>query len=53
MPPIGSRFVQLVFETLHSPASLTYEKRSGNYQGQNGDTSTNQAGGCPGRRRSS
>ncbi|HOK28602.1 MAG TPA: dCTP deaminase [Methanomassiliicoccaceae archaeon] len=38
MLPIGSRFVQLVFETLHSPASLTYEKRSGNYQGQNGVT---------------
>lgn len=36
--PIGSRFVQIVFETLHSPASLTYEKRSGNYQGQNGVT---------------
>jgi dCTP deaminase len=36
--PIGARFVQLVFETLHSPASLTYEKRSGNYQGQNGIT---------------
>lgn len=36
--PIGSRFVQIVFETLHSPASLTYEKRSGNYQGQNGIT---------------
>ena len=36
--PIGARFVQLVFETLHSPASLTYEKRSGNYQGQDGIT---------------
>ncbi len=36
--PIGSRFVQMIFETLHSPAHLTYEKRSGNYQGQNGIT---------------
>ena len=34
----GARFVQMVFETLHSPASLTYEKRSGHYQGQNGIT---------------
>jgi dCTP deaminase len=38
--PIGNRFVQIVFETLHSPASLTYEKRSGNYQGQSGITLT-------------
>lgn len=36
--PIGARFVQIVFETLHSPAALTYERRSGNYQGQNGIT---------------
>lgn len=36
--PIGARFVQIVFETLHSPASLTYEKRSGHYQGQRGIT---------------
>ena len=36
--PIGSRFVQIVFETMHSPARLTYERRSGNYQGQNGVT---------------
>lgn len=36
--PIGSRFVQIVFETLMSPARLTYEKRSGNYQGQRGVT---------------
>ncbi len=36
--PVGSRFVQIVFETLISPASLTYEKRSGNYQGQSGVT---------------
>lgn len=35
---IEDRFVQIVFETLLSPASLTYEKRSGNYQGQNGIT---------------
>jgi dCTP deaminase len=34
----GSRFCQIVFETLHSPASLTYEKRSGHYQGQKGIT---------------
>jgi dCTP deaminase len=36
--PVGGRFVQLVFETLHSPATLTYEKRSGHYQGQKGIT---------------
>lgn len=36
--PIGGRFVQIVFETLSSPARLTYEKRSGNYQGQKGVT---------------
>ena len=36
--PIGGRFVQIIFETMHSPAILTYEKRSGNYQGQNGIT---------------
>ncbi|MBI0583430.1 MAG: dCTP deaminase [Methanomassiliicoccus sp.] len=36
--PVGSRFVQIVFETLSSPALLTYGKRSGNYQGQNGVT---------------
>jgi dCTP deaminase len=36
--PIGSRFVQMVFETLHSPCQMTYEKRSGNYQGQKGIT---------------
>ncbi len=35
---IGSRFVQIVFETMHSPASLTYEQRSGHYQGQRGIT---------------
>jgi len=36
--PVGARFVQLVLETLHSPASLTYERRSGNYQNENGIT---------------
>ncbi len=36
--PMGSRFVQMVLETLHSPATLTYEKRSGHYQGQKGIT---------------
>jgi dCTP deaminase len=36
--PVGSRFVQMVFETLHSPCDMTYEKRSGNYQGQRGIT---------------
>jgi dCTP deaminase len=35
---IGDRFVQMIFETLSSPAKLTYGKRSGNYQGQNGVT---------------
>lgn len=35
---VGDRFVQIVFETLTSPAQLTYGKRSGNYQGQNGVT---------------
>ena len=35
---ISDRFVQIVFETLHSPALISYEKRSGNYQGQNGIT---------------
>lgn len=36
--PIGARFVQIVFERMSSPASLTYEKRSGHYQGQSGIT---------------
>jgi dCTP deaminase len=36
--PIGSRFVQMVFETLHSPCAMTYDRRSGNYQGQKGIT---------------
>ncbi|MDW5563066.1 MAG: dCTP deaminase [Methanomassiliicoccus sp.] len=35
---VGARFVQIVFEALTSPAQLTYGKRSGNYQGQNGVT---------------
>ncbi len=34
--PIGARFVQIVFETMHAPPLLTYEKRSGHYQGQSG-----------------
>ncbi|TLZ44981.1 MAG: dCTP deaminase [Methanobacteriota archaeon] len=36
--PIGERFAQVVFLTLDSPASETYEKRSGRYQGQKGVT---------------
>ncbi|MFA5312425.1 MAG: dCTP deaminase [Methanomassiliicoccales archaeon] len=36
--PIGSRFVQIVFENMHSKVSMTYEKRSGNYQNQSGIT---------------
>jgi dCTP deaminase len=36
--PIGERFAQIVFSTLESPASETYEKRSGTYQGQKGVT---------------
>lgn len=36
--PIGERFAQLVFLTLESSASATYEKRSGTYQGQRGVT---------------
>jgi len=36
--PIGARFVQMVFESMHSPVEMTYEKRSGNYQGQKGIT---------------
>ncbi|WP_400208036.1 dCTP deaminase [Candidatus Methanomassiliicoccus intestinalis] len=35
---IADRFVQIIFETLHAPASLSYGKRSGNYQGQEGIT---------------
>ncbi|QLH74415.1 MAG: dCTP deaminase [Methanomassiliicoccales archaeon] len=36
--PIGSRFVQIVFETMRSKVAMTYEKRSGNYQDQKGIT---------------
>jgi len=36
--PIGERFAQLVFLPLESPASDTYERRSGTYQGQRGVT---------------
>src|SRR5438876_9214165 len=36
--PIGDRFAQIVFLTLESPSSETYEKRSGTYQGQRGVT---------------
>lgn len=36
--PIGERFVQIVFERMSSAPRLTYEKRSGNYQGQRGIT---------------
>ena len=32
---IGDPFAQIVFEALTSDAILTYEKRSGHYQGQN------------------
>src|SRR2546422_4413051 len=32
--PIGERFAQIVFLSLESPSSETYEKRSGPYQGQ-------------------
>lgn len=36
--PIGERFAQIVFVTLDSGASETYERRSGTYQGQRGVT---------------
>lgn len=36
--PMEMRFVQIVFESLCSPAHLSYGNRSGNYQGQNGVT---------------
>jgi dCTP deaminase len=36
--PIGERFVQIVFEGLSTPSDLSYEKRSGHYQGQSGIT---------------
>ncbi len=35
---IGDRFAQIVFLTLESPASETYDRRSGTYQGQKGVT---------------
>jgi len=35
---IGERYAQVVFLSLESPASATYEARSGNYQGQRGVT---------------
>jgi len=38
--PIGERFCQMVFETLHSSADKSYGERSGNYQGQTGVTLT-------------
>ncbi len=36
--PVGERFAQLVFLTLETGASATYETRSGTYQGQRGVT---------------
>ena len=36
--PNGERFAQVVFLTLDSPASETYDRRSGTYQGQKGVT---------------
>src|SRR5207245_5264893 len=36
--PVGERFAQIVFLSLESPSSETYEKRSGTYQGQRGVT---------------
>ncbi len=36
--PIGERFAQVVLSTLESPASETYDRRSGRYQGQKGVT---------------
>jgi dCTP deaminase len=35
---LGDRFAQVIFLTLDSPASVTYERRSGTYQGQRGVT---------------
>ena len=35
---LGDRFAQVVFLTLDTPASATYEQRSGTYQGQRGVT---------------
>lgn len=36
--PIGERFCQMVFESLHTTADKSYGERSGNYQGQTGVT---------------
>ncbi len=36
--PVGDRFAQIVLSTLESPASETYDRRSGTYQGQKGVT---------------
>ncbi len=36
--PVGDRFAQIVFLTLDSPASETYDRRSGAYQDQTGVT---------------
>ena len=36
--PVGERFAQIVFLELASPASGTYDRRSGRYQGQRGVT---------------
>ena len=36
--PVGERFAQVVFLTLESPASETYDRRSGTFQGQKGVT---------------
>ena len=38
--PIGDRFAQVVFEEMRSAAAKSYDKRSGNYQGQRGITLT-------------
>ena len=35
---VGERFAQVIFSALESPASATYERRSGAYQGQRGVT---------------
>lgn len=36
--PIGERFAQVIFLALDSPASETYDRRSGTYQNQKGVT---------------
>ena len=35
---IGDRFCQIIFEKMHSPPAVSYEERSGTYQGQRGIT---------------